>query len=382
MVLKSASKYLPHGRVFNFSAGPGSLPTNVLEKVQSELLNYRGTGMSVMEMSHRDVDGPIQTIVAEAEHLVRELLDVPDNYHVLFMQGGAHGQFAALPLNLAYENPKVDYIDMGVWSAKAMLEAKRMVDVNVPYTGTTTIETPKVWQYRQDAAYIHLCLNETLSGLEVFEDFDLGVDAPPIATDATSTLFSRPIDVSKYGVIYASAGKNMGPAGVCLIIVRQDLLERQPHPCLPSIIDYRVQANTKPIPSIYQTPPCFALYVVKEVLQDLKTKGGVKAMALQAKARAQRIYELLDLSDGFYQNEVDERYRSRMNICFKICGGRSPEAKALEDKFVAGSEAAGMTQLFMHPQYGGLRISLYNALPDAAIDAVCDYLIQFKSENL
>lgn len=362
-------------RVHNFSAGPACLPLCVLEEAQEEMLCYKGSGMSFMEMSHRDANGPVQETISAATDLVREILRVPDNYDILFFHGGAHGQFAGIPMNLAYDSGKIDYVDSGAWSQKAMTEASKYADIHKCATFHNSVVPASEWSYRPDTAYIHLCLNETIQGVEVLDDPVLPADAPVIVADATSTLFSRPVDIKRYGVIYASAGKNFGPAGVCVVIVRHDLLSRQPHPCLPGILDLREAANSKPIPSIYNTPPCFQIYMTRKVLEHLKASGGVDAMQDRAISRSNRIYAAIDNSNGFYVNAVEPASRSRMNVCFAISDNL--DRSRLEALFVAQSEAAGMFQLFKHPAYGGLRITLYNGIEDDAVDCVEKYLIEF-----
>lgn len=367
-------------RCFNFSAGPACLPTDVLKKVQQNFVSHNDSGMSFIEMSHRDAGGPVQNCISDATSLLREMMQVPDNYHILFFHGGAHGQFAGIPMNLAYESKKVDIIDMGVWTQKAMTEAVKMADVHIPYKCTTTMNDPSTWEYRKDAAYIHVCMNETISGLEILKDFDMPEDAPPLVADATSTLLSRPMDISKYGVVYASAGKNFGPAGVTIVIVREDLAARTPNPMTPGILSLNEAIKPQPIHSLYNTPPVFQIHTTHEILKWMKKRGGVEGMEQQAIRRSSRMYEIIDNSGGFYTNSIDHKFRSRMNICFNIKGGTSPEAVELENKFVAEAEDAGMIQLFKHPAFGGLRITSYNGLEEAAVDAVCKYLADFYNK--
>lgn len=368
-------------RCHNFSAGPACLPTDVLKEIQTNFVSYMNSGMSMIEMSHRDAGGPVQNCIKGAEFLLRKMMKIPDNYHVLFFHGGAHGQFAGIPMNLAYENNKVDILDMGVWTQKAMIEASKMADVHIPYKCTNTMESPDKWNYRKDAAYIHVCMNETISGLEILDDFEMPADAPPIVADATSTLLSRPMDISKYGVVYASAGKNFGPAGVTIVIIRDDLAKRTPNPMTPGILSIQEAINSVPVHSIYNTPPVFQIYSTHEILKWMHKKGGAEGMEAQAKGRSQRMYDIIDESNGFYTNSIDHKFRSRMNICFNIKGGKSEEAIALENKFVQESEEAGLLQLFKHPAFGGLRITCYNGLHHNAVDAVCTYLKDFAARN-
>ncbi len=365
-------------RSCNFSAGPSCLPLNVLQEAQNELLSYQGTGMSFMEMSHRDATGPVQQTITATSLLVRELLNVPDNYHILFAHGGAHGQFAAVPMNIAYEAGKIDFVNCGVWSQKAMGEASKFADVRECAVFTNGVVDASQWNYRPDSAYIHICLNETMTGIEILNDPVLPPDAPVLVGDATSTLFSRPINISRYGIIYASAGKNFGPAGMCIVIVRDDLLQRTRHPCTPGLLDYRESVNSKPIPNIYNTPPCFQIYMTKKVLANVKALGGIEEMERKAIERSSMIYKVFDESNGYYINNVEKSSRSRMNMCFRIGG---PNQVELEKLFVSESEKAGLFQLFGHPVYGGLRITIYNGQEDHAVEKVRNYLLDFAASH-
>lgn len=376
---------LKHGRVFNFSAGPGTLDINVMERAHAEFFNYRETGMSVMELSHRDPEGPIHTMMMKAVANVRSLLKVPDNYEVLFMHGGAHGQFAAAPMNLLGKRRKVAYVNTGFWAVRAMSEAERYAETSMvadaaPY-GYTTIPDAATWKIDEDAAYVHMCANETINGMEILEDPVLpegcGV---PLVGDFTSTLLSRPVDVSKYGMIFASSGKNLGPAGVCLVIVRKDLLDREALPETPSILNLRKAAETEPIPSIYNTPPTWNIYFLGLILDDLVARGGLEAAAQRNRCKAARVYEVIDNSNGFYMNHVDAKYRSVMNIAFGINNGKGEPHRALQDVFVQEADKNGMVQLFGHKSAGGLRITMYNGLPVEAVDRLIVFLIAFQDK--
>lgn len=261
-----------------------------------------------------------------------------------------------------------------------MGEAAKYANIHVCGKFTNAVTPATSWNYRADASYIHVCLNETISGVEILSEPQLPAGAPILVADATSTLFSRPIDVKKYGVIYASAGKNFGPAGVCIVIVRDDLLARKPSPYLPGILDLREAVNSKPIPSIYNTPPCFQIYMTDKVLRRALRKGGLKEMERRAISRSQKIYDIINASNGFYANDVAKDSRSRMNVCFHI-GKNVPNHEKLETDFVSQSETAGMFQLFKHPLYGGLRITIYNGLEDDAVECVHKYLIDFAKSN-
>jgi phosphoserine aminotransferase len=362
-------------RAHNFSAGPAALPTSVLERLRDELLDWGGLGMGMLEMSHRDPGGPVQEMIAGAERALRALLKVPDNYYVLFMHGGAHGQFAAAPMNLlgAAQGALSSHLVTGFWSQRALDEAARYGRVEVvARADDRSIPTPDRWSVDPASAYIQLCANETIQGLELHEDPEWSGPQPLVA-DFTSTLLSRPVDISRYGVIFASGGKNVGTAGVTVVIVRDDLLQREPHPALPSVFNYKIAANTEPIPSLYNTPPVCAIYLCGLVADDLVARGGLDAMAARAKRHADALYEIIDGSDGFYQNGVEPAYRSRMNVPFRILGGDVE----LERRFTQRAEECGLLQVFGHPRFGGQRITLYNNIPDEAIDEVAQFMRDF-----
>lgn len=338
------------------------------------------SGMNFMECSHRDVDGPVQTMMKKLVANIRELLKVPDNYHVLFFQGGAHAQFAAVPMNLAggVDKPKADFVDTGIWSKKAMAEHSKWCDVNVVYDaaedGETTIRPVSEWKLSEDSTYVHCTTNETMSGLEFLTDPDVGDKI--LCADMTSTLLSRPVDISKYGVIYASAGKNLGPAGATCVIVRDDLLDKALPGC-PGIINYKSQATSQPIPNIYNTPPTYILYLINLTMEHLKAEfGTLENVEKRAIKRAGMVYDLIDNSEGFYNNNVDPTYRSRMNCVFRIKSGD----RNLEDLFTKESAAQGLEQLFGHPLMGGNRITLYNAIHDESVDLVVKFMKDFMEK--
>jgi phosphoserine aminotransferase len=367
-------------RAFNFSAGPACLPNDVMNEAQRDFTNWRGTGMGIMEMSHRDVGGPVQSYIAQATDDMRKLLQVPDNYHVLWFQGGAHAQFAAIPLNLIGNKTHANYVKTGFWSQRAIDEASKYCKIHIAANAEDynydTIPPVSEWNIRDDAAYTHICANETIHGLEYLEDPDYPADAPPLVIDTTSTLLSRPMNVSKYGVIYASGGKNVGPAGSVAVIVRDDLLHIGAHQHTPSVLDWKKMASSTPIPSIYNTPPSFLLYMTSLVLQRIVDIGGLSAMQTNAKRRADLLYEIIDRSNGFYINNVDPVYRSRMNVPFRIQGGAD-----VEKQFTVEAEQAGLFQVFGHPLFGGQRITLYNNVPDAAVDHVAQFMQQFQDSR-
>jgi len=357
-------------RVYNFSAGPAMLPLEVLEQAAAEMTDWQGSGMSVMEVSHRGK----QFIAAaeEAESLMRELLAVPDDYRVLFLQGGATGEFAAVPMNLAGEGDTVDYVNTGSWSKRAIGEAKRYATVNVvadeKSSNYTTTPSPESVRPKEGAAYLHYTPNETIGGVEFGYVPDTG-DVPLVA-DMSSTVLSRPIEVSRFGLIYAGAQKNMGPAGLCLVVVRDDLIGRA-RPSTPSVWDYAAMAKAG---SMLNTPPTFGIYLLGLILRWLKGRGGLVAMGEINRAKAERLYAAIDRS-GFYSNPVNPDARSWMNVPFILADGR------LDETFLAEAQAAGLTNLAGHRSVGGMRASIYNAMPIEGVDALIDFLKEFERRN-
>lgn len=354
-------------RVYNFSPGPAVLPVEVLEQARDEMLDWNGTGMSVMEMSHR---GKAFIGIAErAEADLRELLAVPTNYKVLFVQGGATTQFAAVPLNLSAAGQTVDYVNTGAWSKKAMGEAKRYAKVNVaadagePYN---TIPSVATWKCSPDAAYLHYTPNETIGGVEFHAVPHIEGSDVPLVADMSSTLLSRPIDVSRFGVIYAGAQKNIGPAGLTVVIVRDDLLGRA-RPETPSVLDYAAMAKDG---SMLNTPPTYTWYLAGLVFQWLKRQGGLAAMGKLNQAKAAKLYGAIDASP-FYANPVAKEARSWMNVVFTLA---KPE---LDKDFIAGAKSAGLVTLEGHRSVGGMRASLYNAMPMAGVDALVSFMSDF-----
>jgi phosphoserine aminotransferase len=362
----------PLQRPYNFSPGPAALPQSVLEKAAAEMLNYQGSGMSVMEMSHRS---KLFMDIYHAVHTgVRELLNVPANYRVLFMQGGSIGETAIAPLNLLGKNAKADYVVTGIWSAKAIKEARKYGDIHLAASNETPlgnaaagsyIPAASTWQLRSDAAFVHYCDNETINGLEFFTPPDTGKCIKVV--DACSNLFSRPIDISQYGVVYASAQKNIGPAGLTVVIVRDDLLD-QAHPHCPSAFSYRLAADND---SMYNTPPTYALYMAGLVFDWIREQGGLSAIAAHNDAKAALLYRTVDAS-SFYRNSIDPACRSRMNVPFYLADESRNEA------FLAGAQAAGLLQLKGHKSVGGMRASLYNPTPLAGVQALVAYMQHFE----
>jgi phosphoserine aminotransferase len=357
-------------RVFNFSPGPATLPEPVLRKAAEEMLDWHGSGMSVMEMSHRGKE--FISIHAEAESLLRELMGIPANYKVLFMQGGAIGENAIVPMNLIGKSGKADYIDTGDWSKKSLKEAKTYGKVNVAASGEasgfTAIPKQSEWKLDGDASYVHICSNETIGGVEYHWTPDTG--KVPLVADMSSNILSRPIDIAKYGLIYAGAQKNMGPSGVTIVIVREDLLGHA-LPITPSAFNYKLQAEND---SMFNTPPTYAIYIAGLVLKYVKERGGLKAMEEHNKAKAAILYDYLDNSK-FYRNPVAKEDRSLMNVPFKL------KDDALDDAFLKGAQAKGMIQLKGHRSVGGMRASIYNAMPVEGVKALVAYMKEFEAQH-
>lgn len=358
-------------RARNFSAGPSRVPAAVLERAAGEMLDYRGLGAGFMELSHRNAGGPVQGLLEEHQSRVRRLLSVPGDYHVLFMQGGAHAQFAAAPLNLIGDGPgAVGFVDTGQWSRRARGEAEAAGwRVRTVASSATRFPPPGEWDLGPDTRYVHVCANETMTGVELLEDHEFPVT---VVADFTSTLMSRPVDVSRYGVIYASSGKNLGPAGYCLVIVRDDLLRRASATC-PRCLLWRAQAETAPVQNIYNTPPTYVIYLSALVLEDLERSGGAAAAREAAAVRAAAVYDEIDASGGFYLNDVDPGHRSVMNVPFRVAD------RALEAAFLAAAAGEGLTELAGHPEAGGLRVTMYNAATADDARAVASFMRRFRA---
>ncbi|MCU5783959.1 3-phosphoserine/phosphohydroxythreonine aminotransferase [Alcanivorax balearicus MACL04] len=356
-------------RAFNFCAGPAALPEAVLRQAQEELLDFRGTGMSVMEMSHRDQ--VVVELAQRAEQDLRDLLGISDDYAVLFLHGGASTQFAMVPLNLMGGNGKADYVNTGQWSSKAIKEARRYGDINVAASSEdrnfSYVPPQADWTLSADADYLHYCPNETIGGLEF--DFIPEVDKPLVA-DMSSTILSRPLDVNRFGLIYAGAQKNIGPAGITLVIVRRDLLGRA-GASVPAMLNYQIHADND---SMYNTPPTFAWYLAGLVFQWLKDQGGLTAMATINERKAKRLYDFIDAS-GFYSNPVEKANRSWMNVPFVLANSD------LDKDFLAEAGAAGLHNLKGHRSVGGMRASIYNAVPEAAVEALVAFMADFEKRH-
>ena len=357
-------------RVLNFSAGPAALPLEVLEQIKADLPDWAGNGMSVMELSHRSK--AFIGVAEKAEADLRELLAIPDDYAVLFLQGGATLQFAQLPMNLAASGQAVDYLVTGSWSKKAAKEAGILRPTTVVADGAeskyTDVPERDTWKLNARAAYFHYCPNETIGGVEFHEPPDVG-DVPLVA-DMSSTILSRPVDVKKFGVIYAGAQKNIGPAGLVILVIRRDLLDRTPDG-VPNIMTYKAHAEAG---SMLNTPPTFAWYVAGLVFEWLKRQGGLAAMAEVNRRKAAKLYAAIDGS-AFYANPVAVPYRSWMNVPFTLA---RPE---LDAEFLSQSQAAGLTNLKGHRSVGGMRASIYNAVSESAVDTLIDFMADFEKRQ-
>ncbi len=356
-------------RCYNFCAGPAALPEAVLETARDDMLEWHGRGLSLMEMSHRSPE--VVGVAEHAQEVLRELLGIPADYAVLFLQGGASTQFAAVPLNLMGDKGAADYVNTGQWSKKAIAEGKRYGDINVVAssedTNFSTIPPQDSWQLGKDAAYLHYTPNETIGGVEYF--WTPRVDVP-LVTDMSSTILSRPIRVEDYGVIYAGAQKNIGPAGLTLVIVRRELLGRASASC-PAMLDWQVAADND---SMYNTPPTFAIYLADLVFTWLQQLGGLAAMETINRRKAGKLYAAIDGS-SFYANPVELPSRSLMNVPFTLAD------PALDKQFLQESEAAGLLNLKGHRSVGGMRASLYNAVSEEAVDALIAFMQDFEQRR-
>jgi phosphoserine aminotransferase len=357
-------------RVFNFAAGPATLPLEVLEQAREELLDWNGSGMSVMEVSHRGK--AFVACAEEAEAVLRELLGVPSEYKVLFLQGSATGQFAAVPMNLTTPESTVDYLNTGAWSKKALGEAKRFCQVNVAAdevaSNYSTVPEQSALKLTPGAAYVHYTANETIGGVEF--PYVPETNGVPLVSDMSSNILSRPMDVTKYGVIYASAQKNIGPSGLAVVIVRADLLGKA-RTAMPSILDYKDMAANG---SMSNTPPTFGWYLSGLVFKWLKKNGGLKWMEERNRRKAQKLYDVID-SSSFYRNPVAKNCRSLMNVPFTLA---RPE---LDKPFCAEAKAAGLANLEGHRSVGGMRASIYNAMPPEGVDALVAFMKEFERRH-
>lgn len=356
-------------RIYNFSAGPATLPTDVLLEAQSELLDYQGSGMSIMEMSHRGKY--YDAVHQEALANFRELLDVPEEYGILFLQGGATTQFSQVPMNLRQEGEVADYINAGAWSKKAIAEARILGNTHVVADCGSDIPTRQATQdelkLTPGAAYLHCCSNETISGAQIkkFPESDA-----PLVADMSSDILSRRLNISDFGLIYAGAQKNLGPAGVTLVIVRKDLAEKAPD-SVPKMLRYQTHIEND---SLFNTPPTFGVYLLCLVTRWLKQNGGLEAMEAQNERKAATLYAAIDES-GFYKGTAVEEFRSTMNVTYRL------PSEDLEKQFIAEAAARGMDGLKGHRSVGGIRASIYNAMPEAGVEALIAFMKEFQSAN-
>lgn len=370
--VQDTTGYKAHGRIYNFSAGPAVMPLAVLEQIQQELLNYKGTGMSVLEMSHRSA--AFEDIIHQTEANIRKLYNIPNNYKVLFLQGGASLQFTMVPLNLLAKEASADYIVTGSWAQTAYKEGKKMGQLRVAGTSESTnfdrIPAQAELQLDPNAAYLHFTSNNTIYGTEWVEE-PIAPVGVPLVCDASSDVMSRPLDISKYGLLYAGAQKNMGPAGLTIVIVREDLLERVPAN-LPVMLDYRLLIQKE---SLHNTPPTFAIYATGLVTNWLLENGGLEETAKRNNAKSALLYQAIDNSEGFYRGHSQPTSRSNMNVTFRL------PTEALDKSFVKEATALGLDGLRGYRTVGGIRVSIYNAFPFEGVEALVDFMKSFLQKN-
>ncbi|MDZ4263484.1 MAG: 3-phosphoserine/phosphohydroxythreonine transaminase [Pseudomonadota bacterium] len=355
--------------IFNFAAGPGVMPATVLAQAQREFLNWNGSGVSMLETPF--TGEAFKSVLRQARDDLRALLNIPDNYHILFMHGGASAQFSLVPLNLLGGLERADYIETGYWSCKNMREASRYCNINIAASSSATSfdRMPEIWRLDPRAAYCHITSNETANGVQFYDIPDSG-DLPLVA-DMTSDFLGRPLDVQRYGLIYAGAQKNIGPAGLTIVIVRDDLLGRA-HPATPVVFNYQIQAEAD---SMLNTPLTFAVYLAGLIFRWIAEMGGVAVMARNSEQRSAQLYHAIDGSDGFYRCSVQPAYRSRMNVCFTLAND------ALTPLFLSTAAAEGLLNLKGHPMTGGVRASLYNAMPETGVAALVNFMQRFTEEH-
>lgn len=346
--------------VYNFSAGPSYIDPAVLENID----------MSLIQQSHRDSGGPVQNMMVETQTNLRKLIHVPDNYHILFMHGGAHAQFSAIPLNLGVS--RIGYVDTGQWSQKFAAEASKLCEVTRVAAHTLRFPYEDEWNVTEGIEYVHVCANETMTGIEMHHDIDTRKHT--IIADFTSTLLSRQVDVSKYGVIYASSGKNLGSAGYCVVIARRDIVENVPDHT-PSILSWKAHANSYPVQNIYNTPPVFAIHLSNEVMKHYLARGGIPEINKKVRRAAIQLYNYIDTSGGFYINVVSECSRSNMNVVFEI------HDSSMEREFLDEAEKCGIFQIQNHPMAGGMRVTLYNMIPEDYVFVVTNFMEYFLNKK-
>ncbi len=358
-------------RIYNFSAGPATLPLSVLEKAQSELLSFNGIGMSIMEISHRSK--PFDAVIENAKSGLKRLLDIPDNYQILFLQGGATLQFSMIPMNFLGRNETADYVVTGAWGKKAVKEAKREGNVAAIYdsesSGFKSVPNFEELRFTEGAKYVHYTSNETIEGVEFKGDLDAG--GIPVICDMSSNILSKPIDVQKYGLIYAGAQKNIGPSGVTLVIIRDDMLEKVPEN-QHTLLDYRAIADKD---SMLNTPNTWGIYIIDLVCQWLIERGGLSSMAHHNSEKAKILYDAIDSSDGFYSGHANLSARSMMNVTFRLPN------EELEKHFAEKATASELDGLKGHRSVGGIRASLYNAFPKKGVEALIDFMDEFRKDN-
>lgn len=358
-------------RAYNFNAGPAALPLEVLEQVQRQFVEFEGNGMALMEMSHRGA--VYERVHYETDALLRELLGIPDGYKVLFLQGGASTQFAMVPMNLLAPGRTAAYVDTGSWAAKAIAEAKLFGSTSIAATSEADayrrIPASDELIFGEDAAYLHLTSNETIEGTQ-WRDYP-STGGVPLVGDMSSDILCRPVDVAKFGLIYAGAQKNLGPSGVTIVIIREDLIAK-PETTVPTMLRYATHAKAD---SLYNTPPTFAIYMVNEVLKWVKNQGGASAMERINREKAESIYGAIDGSGGFYHGFADADSRSLMNVTFRL------DSEELEKRFVKESEEHGFVGLKGHRSVGGLRASIYNAVSRDSVQALVGFMRDFQSRN-
>jgi phosphoserine aminotransferase len=357
-------------KVYNFSSGPAVLPHEVLAEAQSELLDWHGSGMSVMEMSHRGKE--FMEIIHDAKHDLRVLMEIPDSHHVLFLQGGASQQFSMAPLNLLGDRTSIDFINTGHWSKLAMKEARRYAEVHVAASSEdrdfSYVPAEDSWRRDQKAAYLHYTSNETIGGLQFPY---VPTSEIPLVCDMSSDFLSREIDVSRFGLIYAGAQKNIGPSGLTVVIVREDLLDRA-LPITPTMLNYRVHADAD---SMYNTPATYPIYIAGLVLKWLREQGGVKSIAARNEEKAGLLYHTIDSSEGFYYSHIETPFRSKMNATFRL------RDESLNDAFLSEAAKRGLVQLKGHRVAGGMRASIYNAMPIEGVKALVSFMQDFARQN-
>lgn len=369
--MSSTTAFLPTtNRVHNFNAGPGALPLPVLERIREELLDWRGSGMSVMEMSHRSPE--FEAINAAAEQKLRSLLPIPEDYAVIFLQGGGSMQFTMAPMNLCLPGKPVDVLHTGAWTAKAIGELKKgflhHIAASTESEKFARLPRPEEIKFSPDASYVHICTNNTIEGTQWTTIPETG--SAPLVADMSSDIASRPVDVKKYGLIFAGAQKNLGPSGVTVVIIRKDLAERADKN-LPTLLEYRTHIKEK---SLYHTPPTFAVYVVGLVLEWIESLGGVQAIQKRNDAKAKLLYDTIETSSGFYRCPVENSSRSKMNVVFRVAGGD----EAIEKQFAKEAAAAGLVGTPGHRSVGGMRVSLYNAVALEAVEALTSFMREFQ----